>query len=113
MSRLIDNAFNKDAYTTNGRINYSFIASVLDTMKMTQYKYKREDVASLYRFMADVIENGGFEWPGIFALKPEAKNANIATKEVEEPIASTSEDTTSKKVRKGPAKPQAEKEASI
>ena len=106
MSRLMTNAFVEDAYTTNGHINYSFIAAVLDTLKLTQYKYKRKDVASLYRFMANVIENGKFQWPGTFDLKPESKNDIIESKEAEEQIASVSEDTTSKKVRKGTAKPQ-------
>jgi len=45
-------------------------------------------------------------------LKPEVKNDNIETKEAEKPIASVSEDTTSKKGRKRSAKPQAAEEAS-
>lgn len=112
MSRLINNAFIKESYTNGPRINYSFIAAVLDTLKLTQYKYKREDVAALYRFIASVIEDKSFPWPGTFDLKPEQKNDKIETKEAEKPIASVSEDTTSKKVRKGTAKPKANEEAS-
>lgn len=90
MSRLINNIFIKEAYETNGRANYVFMASVLETLKMTQYKYKREDVAKLYRFLADIVEHGNFDWPGKFDLKPAEKNATIEPKETEKEVASVS-----------------------
>ena len=81
------------------------MAAVLETLKMTQYKYKREDVVRLYHFIADVIEKGNFEWPGKIDLKPFEKNDKIETKEVESTVVSASEDITSKKSQKRSAKP--------
>lgn len=80
MAVLAERIFNKDSYMYGKRFNYGFMGSVLDMLKAFQYKYKREDVATIYRFVADVIEHGNFEWPGNFDLKPVQKNDNIETK---------------------------------
>jgi hypothetical protein len=96
--------FNKKAYNFNGRFNSAYMGSVLNMLKMSQHLYKREDIVKAYRFLADLIENGSFEWGGTFPLFPEepkktlrgaGKSANISTKkDSEKPIASESSDTT-------------------
>ena len=96
--------FNKQAYNFNGRFNSAYMGSVLNMLKMSQHLYKREDIVKAYRFLADLIENGSFEWGGTFPLFPEepkkslrgaGKSANIeAKKDSEKPIASESSDTT-------------------
>lgn len=98
--------FNKNAYIFNGRFNSAYMGSVLNMLRMSQHLYKREDIVKAYKFLADLIETGEFEWGGTFDLieKPEAlkkplrsapKIAKIAPeKDSEEPIASESTDTT-------------------
>lgn len=105
MSALSKRIFNSNSYLYGNRFNYSFMASVLDMLKMSQHRYKREDVANVYRFLADIVEKGNFNWAGTFDLKPDTENDIVQTKETEENIASVSEDTTSKKSRKRSAKP--------
>lgn len=106
MSQLSNRLYNKESYLYGKRFNYGFMASVLDMLKMSQYRYKREDVANAYRFLADVVEKGDFEWPGTFDLKPITKNDKVQVKETEEEVASVSEDTTSTKVQRRSAKPK-------
>lgn len=106
MQGVSERLFNAESYTFNGRFNSGYAGAILDLLKCSQHLYKREDVANAYRFLADIIEKGDFGWPGTFDLKPSTKNDNIETRGVEEPIASTTQDTTSKKVRKGTAKPR-------
>lgn len=106
MAVLAERIFNKDSYMYGKRFNYGFMGSVLDMLKAFQYKYKREDVANIYRFVADVIEHGDFGWPGNFDLKPIQKNDKIETKEADKEVASVSEDTTSTKVQRRSAKPK-------
>ena len=106
MSQLSNRLYNIESYLYGKRFNYAFMASVLDMLKMSQYRYKREDVANAYRFLADVVEKGNFEWPGTFDLKPITKNDKVQVKETEEEVASVSEDTTSTKVQRRSAKPK-------
>lgn len=105
MSQLSNRIFNPNSYVYGNRFNYGFMASVLDVLKMSQHKYKREDVVYVYRFLAWIIENGKFDWSGTFDLKPQSKSAKVETKEAEKEVASVSEDTTSKTIRKRTAKP--------
>lgn len=112
MAVLAERIFNKDSYLYGKRFNYGFMGSVLDMLKAFQYKYKREDVAAIYRFVADVIEHGNFEWAGTFDLKPVVKNDKIETKEADKEVASVSTDTTSQKVNRRSAKPKEDTEAS-
>jgi hypothetical protein len=96
--------FNKNAYVFNGRFNSAFMGSVLTMLKMSQHLYKREDIAKAYRYLADLVENGDFEWSGKFdlierpakkILREGTKSAKIvAEKGSEKPIASESADTT-------------------
>ena len=105
MSQIGSKIFNVKSYDYNGRLNFSFMVSILNMLGRTQHMYKREDVVAAYRFIADVIEKGDFGWSGTFPLKPTEENVNIETKETEETIASVSSDTTQKKVRARSAKP--------
>jgi hypothetical protein len=110
MSQIGSKIFNEKSYEYNGRLNFSFMVSILNMLGRTQHMYKREDVVAAYRFIADVIEKGDFGWSGTFPLKPMAKSANIAPKETEEEIASVSEDTTStvaQRRRRPPKSPEA------
>lgn len=98
--------FNKQAYVFNGRFNSAYMGAVLTMLRMSQHLYKREDIVKAYKFLADLIENGEFEWGGTFDLveKPEVlkkplrsapKIAKIAPeKDSEEPIASESKGIT-------------------
>lgn len=105
MSQIGSKIFNEKSYEYNGRLNFSFMVSILNMLGRTQHMYKREDVVAAYRFIADVIEKGDFGWSGTFPLKPMTESANIAPKEAEEEIASVSEDTTRRRVKARSAKP--------
>lgn len=96
--------FNKAAYIFNGRFNSAYMGSVLTMLRMSQHLYKREDIVKAYRFLADLIENGDFQWGGTFtliqddskkALKDTSKSVKISVKKgSDKPIASESEDIT-------------------
>lgn len=96
--------FNKAAYTFNGRFNSAYMGSVLTMLRMSQHLYKREDIVKAYRFLADLIENGDFQWGGTFSLvsdgakktlKDTPKSVKISVKKgSDKPIASESEDIT-------------------
>lgn len=98
--------FNRKAYVFNGRFNSAYMGSVLTMLKMSQHLYKREDIVKAYRFLADLIETGDFEWSGKFdlierpaivkkTLRDASKSVKMAAKkDSEEPIASESMGTT-------------------
>ena len=76
----LDKLYNRGAYVVNGRFNHIFMGSQLEVLKLTQHKYDRHDIADAYRFIADVIENGDFEWPGTFPLKKPEESVKIENK---------------------------------
>lgn len=102
----MEKIFNRDAYVFNGRFNSGYMGAVLDIMKCSQHLYKREDVVEVYRFLADMIENGDFAWGGTFDLKKMGKSSIITPKEPKEKsIASDGSDTTPKTSGRRSAKP--------
>jgi len=76
----LDKLYNKGAYVQNGRFNHIFMGSQLEVLKLTQHKYDRHDLANAYRFIADIIENGDFPWPGTFPLKNPEESVKIENK---------------------------------
>lgn len=92
----IDQIFNKDAYKYCGLFNSGYMGAVLDMLKMSQHLYKREDIVTAYRFLADVIEDESIPWAGTFSLKNLPKSATMKSrKSGEKTIASSDSDTTS------------------
>lgn len=86
-------ALNPASYVFNGRFNAPYMGATLMILKNSQHLYTRESIVKMYRFLADIIENGEFEWGGTIALDvptlensakkslPEtSKNGNMATK---------------------------------
>ena len=76
----LDKLYNRGAYVVNGRFNHIFMGSELEVLKLTQHKYDRHDLANAYRFIADIIENGDFPWPGNFPLKNPEESVKINNK---------------------------------
>lgn len=69
---LFDNAFVKEAYIDGRRLNYWFLGAMLNSLSAAQHLYDRKDIADLYRFIADIMEFGDFDWDGKNRLtKPE------------------------------------------
>ena len=66
----LDNAFCENAYIDEGRLDHAFIGAILDTLRLTQHMYKREDLAKLYHFIGDMFENGDFAWAGDTPFAP-------------------------------------------
>lgn len=66
----LDNAFNIAGYIDDGRLDHAFIGAILETLKMTQHMYKREDLAKLYHFLGDLFEDGDFAWGGDMPFAP-------------------------------------------
>lgn len=86
-------ALNPSSYVFNGRFNAPYMGATLMILKNSQHLYTRESIVKMYRFLADIIENGKFEWSGTITLDvptledpakkslPEnSKNANITAK---------------------------------
>lgn len=86
-------ALNPSSYVFNGRFNAPYMGATLMILKNSQHLYTRESIVKMYRFLADIIEKGNFEWGGTIALDiptledpakkslPEnSKNANITAK---------------------------------
>lgn len=76
----LDKLYCEGAYVQNGRFNHIFMGSELEVLKLTQHKYDRHDLAEAYRFIADIIEFGDFEWPGTFPLKKPENSVKITNK---------------------------------
>lgn len=66
----LDNAFNLAGYIDEGRLDHAFMGAILETLKMTQHMYKREDLAKLYHFIGDLFESGDFAWAGDVSFAP-------------------------------------------
>lgn len=66
----LDNAFCANAYIDEGRLDHAFIGAILDTLRLTQHMYKREDLAKLYHYLGDLFENGDFAWAGEMGFAP-------------------------------------------
>lgn len=66
----LDNAFCTSAYIDEGRLDHAFMGAILDTLKVSQHLYKREDLAKLYHFLGDMFEKGDFAWSGDVAFAP-------------------------------------------
>lgn len=66
----LDQSFNKNAYIDDGRLDHAFIGAILDTLKVSQHLYKREDLAKLYHFIGDLFESGDFAWAGDVEFAP-------------------------------------------
>ena len=76
----LDKLYCEGAYVQNGRFNHIFMGSELEVLKLTKHKYDRHDLAEAYRFIADIIEFGDFEWPGTFPLKKPENSVKITNK---------------------------------
>lgn len=76
----LDKLYCEGAYVQNGHFNHIFMGSELEVLKLTQHKYDRHDLAEAYRFIADLIEFGDFEWPGTFPLKKPENSVKITNK---------------------------------
>lgn len=66
----LDNAFCLNAYIDDGRLDHAFMGAILDTLKVSQHLYKREDLAKLYHFLGDMFEKGEFSWGGEVSFAP-------------------------------------------
>lgn len=71
----LDQSFNKNAYIDEGRLDHAFMGAILDTLKVSQHLYKREDLAKLYHFIGDLFDSGDFAWGGDVSFAPEDKKA--------------------------------------
>lgn len=66
----LDQAFNETAYIDEGRLDHAFIGAILDTLKVSQHLYKREDLAKLYHFIGDLFASDKFAWAGDVSFAP-------------------------------------------
>jgi hypothetical protein len=71
----LDQSFNVSAYIDDGRLDHAFMGAILDTLKVSQHLYKREDLAKLYHFIGDLFESGKFSWGGDVSFAPDDKKA--------------------------------------
>lgn len=71
----LDQSFNKNAYIDDGRLDHAFMGAILDTLKVSQHLYKREDLAKLYHFIGDLFASGEFSWGGDVSFAPDDKKA--------------------------------------
>lgn len=71
----LDQAFNETAYIDDGRLDHAFMGAILDTLKVSQHLYKREDLAKLYHFIGDLFASDKFAWAGDVSFAPDETKA--------------------------------------